>query len=75
MKIFLSPTRPHKSNVYEKMFFVSKKHAQNKFPLANLFARIYVFSLQKIKNRTLCFSPKKQPQEFFYKKKLFLKNS
>ena len=61
IKIFFSPTRPHKSKVYEKICFRFKKtHIQTKkFPLANLFVRIYVFSLQKIKDRALCFSTKK----------------
>ena len=61
MNIVLSPTRPHKSNVNENIyFFVSERHTQTKkFPLANLFVRIYVFSLETIKCRALCFSTKK----------------
>ena len=58
VKKILSPTRPHKPNVYENIYFLfQKKHTQTKrFPLANLFIQIYVFSLQKIKDRALCFS-------------------
>ena len=43
--IFLSPARPHMSNVYENIYFSFKKiHKQSKkFPLANLFVQIYVF--------------------------------
>ena len=45
VKIFLSPTCPHKSNVYENICFLFQKtHTQTKkVPLANLFVRIYVF--------------------------------
>ena len=61
VKIFFPTTRPHKPNVHENIFFVSKKtHTQTKkFSLANLFVRIYFFSLQTIKGRVLCFSTKK----------------
>ena len=60
MKMFLPPTRTYESNVYEDMFFVSKKRTQTKkLSLANLLVRIYVFSLQKSKDRTLYFSTKK----------------
>ena len=69
VKNFLSTTRPHKSNVYENIFFVSKTHThkQTKFPLANLFVRIYVFSLQKIRDRGLCFSTKKSAVRVVFK--------
>ena len=61
VKFFLSPTRPLKSNVYDIMYFLfQKKHAQTKkFPLAKLFVRVSVFSLQTITDRALCFSTKK----------------
>ena len=47
--------------VWEYIYFVSKihTHKQKKFPLANLFVRIYVFSHQTIKYRALCSSAKK----------------
>ena len=42
------------------IFCFKKTHRQTKkFPVANLFVRIYVFSLQTIKDRALCFSTKK----------------
>ena len=42
---FLSPTRPHKSNVFENIYFLFQKtHTQtNKILLANSFVQIYVF--------------------------------
>ena len=69
VKSFLSPTRPHKSNVYENIYFLFQKpHPQTKrFPLANLFVRIYVFSLQTIKDRVLCFSTKKSAVRVVFK--------
>ena len=47
--------------VLEYIFFVSKKHTkkQKKVPIVNLFVQIYVFSLQRIQNRDVCFSAKK----------------
>ena len=72
VEIFLSPTRPHESNVY-----LSKNtHTQTKqFPLANLFLRICVFSLQTIKDRALCFSTKKSAVRVVFKCKLYSKYS
>ena len=76
VKKFLSPARPHKSNVYENIFFISIKPTQTKkFPLANLLERIYVFSLQKIKDGALCFSTKKSTVRVVFKYKRYLKNS
>ena len=52
VKKFLSPTRPHKSNVYKNInFFVLKKtHTQTKeFPPTNLFPRIYDYFPSKNK--------------------------
>ena len=45
VKVFLSPTRPHKSNMYESKYFLFQKtHTQTKkIILANLFVRIKVF--------------------------------
>ena len=62
VKIFLLPTLPHKSNVYENIYFLFQKntHTNNKFPAANLLVRIYVFSLQTIKDKALCFSKKEK---------------
>ena len=48
---------------------------KKKFPLANLFAQTYVFSLQKIKDRALCFSTKKSAVRVVFKCKPYLKNS
>ena len=57
------------------IFFPKKLTQTKKFPLANLFARIYVFSLQTIKYRALCFSTKKGAVRVVFKCKLYLKNS
>ena len=47
-----------------------------KISLANLFIRIYIFSLQTIKDRAICFSVKKSAVRVaFFKCKLYLKNS
>ena len=60
VKKILSPTRPHMSNVYKNIYFLFQKtHAKKKFPLANLFLRIYVFSLQAIKDKDSLFFNKK----------------
>ena len=56
--------------------FVSKKHTQTKkFPLANLFVGIYVFSLETIKDWALCCSTKKCAVRIVFKCKLYLTNS
>ena len=62
VKNFLSPTHPHKSNVYENIYFLFQKTCTQtkKFVLANLFVRIYVFSLHAIRDRALCFPTKKR---------------
>ena len=67
-EIFLSPTRPHKSNLYENIYFLFQKaHKETKkFPLANLFARIYVFTIQIIKDTALCFSTMKSVVRVFF---------
>ena len=58
------------------IFCFKKTQTQTKkFPLANLFEQIYVFSLQKIKDRALCFSTKKSAVRAVFKHKLSLKNS
>ena len=57
------------------IFFSKKLTQTKKFPLANLFARIYVFPLQTIKYRALCFSTKKGTVRVVFKCKLYLKNS
>ena len=79
VKIFLSPTRPHKSNVYENIYLLFLKKMQTqakKFPLENLFVRIYVFFLWiNKKGRALCFSTKKNAVSVVFKCKLYLKNS
>ena len=47
-----------------------------KFPLENLFVRIYVFFLwNNKKGRALCFSTKKNAVSVVFKCKLYLKNS
>ena len=61
MKVFLSPIRPHKSNVYENIYFLFKiTHTQiKKILLANYSEEFTFFSREKIKDRVLCFSAKK----------------
>ena len=76
VKKCLSPIRPHKSNMYENIYFLFQKNTQTKkFPQANLFVQIYVFSLQKVKDRPLCFSAKKSAVRVVFKCKRYLKNS
>ena len=79
VKNFLSPTHPHKSNVYENIYLLFLKKMQTqakKFPLENLFVRIYVFFLwNNKKGRALCFSTKKNAVSVVFKCKLYLKNS
>ena len=71
---FLSTTRPHKSNVYENIYFLFQKntHTQTKkFQLANLFEQIYFFSFSFF---SFCFSTKKNTVRLiFYLKILFEK--
>ena len=63
VKTFLSPTGPHKANVYESICFLlqKNKYTNKEIPLANLFLRIYFFSLEKINDRAIRFSTKKSP--------------
>ena len=55
--------------------FYFKKTQTKKFPQANLFVQIYVFSLQKVKDRPPCFSTKKSAVRAVFKCKLYFKNS
>ena len=53
MKIFLSPTRPHKSNVYENIYFVFQKHTHTnkKIPIRKFIrTNLRFFSLQTKKD-------------------------
>ena len=61
VKIFYHlPARISRMCMRIYIFFVSKNtHLNKKFSVANLLARTYVFSLQTIKERALCFSAKK----------------
>ena len=62
--------------MYENIYFLFQKNTQTKkFPLANLFVQIYVFSLQKVKDRPPCFSTKKSAVRAVFKCKLYFKNS
>ena len=66
VKIFLRPTRQHKSNVLENICLLCFKithtythiHTHTKVSLVNLFVWIYFSPLQRVKDRTLCFSKK-----------------
>ena len=61
--MFLSPTRLHKSNVCENIYFLSQKtHTNRKLP--DLFVLIYLFSTKK-----------STVGVFFFICKLYLKNS
>ena len=45
VKILLSLTLPHMSNVYDNIFILFQKNTQTiKFPVASLFVQIYVIS-------------------------------
>ena len=59
--------------VVENIYFLFQKthtHKQKKFALANLLVWIYVFSLQTIKDKALCFSTKKSAVRVVFKCKL-----
>ena len=75
-KIFLSPTHPHKPNVYENIYFLFQKkkhiHTNKKISTSKLLVLIFVFSLQTIKDRALCFSTKKSAVRVVFKCKLYL---
>ena len=50
VKIYLSLTLPHKSNLYENVFLFQKNtHTNKNFQLAILFLRVYVFFPSKNK--------------------------
>ena len=77
VKNFLSTTRPHKSNVYENIFFVSKTHTHTqtkKISTSKFICKNLRFSLQKIREKDLCFSTKKSAVRVVFKCKQ-LKNS
>ena len=60
VKIFLSPTLPHMSNVYENIYFLFQKNTRKQKNFPSKFIRTnYFFSYQIIKDRALCFSTKK----------------
>ena len=61
VKSFLSPSRPHKPNLYEYIYFLHQKntHTNKTISLANLFVRIYIFFHLKNKRWGSCFSTKK----------------
>ena len=67
VKLFLSPARPHKPNVYKNIYFLfQKKHTQTKnISLALLFVRIYIYIYIYIYLRPLgwrIFSPPAFPE-------------
>ena len=71
---FSFPTANRKSSLVSgyrpgENLLPARKKKTNTFPIANLFVRIYVFSLQTIKGRSLCsfFSPHElnQHSDFF----------
>ena len=62
VKKFLSPTRPHKSNEYETIYFLFQKNAHINKTISNskfIRTNLQFFALQTIKDRALCFSTKK----------------
>ena len=63
VKMFLSPTRPHKSNVYENIyiyiFLFQKNTNKQKKSLANLFLRMYVFPPNNKRKGSLFFNKEK----------------
>ena len=62
--------------MYENIYFLFKENSHtNTLTLANLYVRIYVFSLHTVKDRALCFSTKKNAVRVVFKCKLYLKNS
>ena len=74
VKFFLSPTRPHKSNVYNTYFLFqentqTKKNSTSKFIRTNLH-----FVLQTMKDRVFCFSTKNSAVRVVFKCQIALKN-
>ena len=75
LKIFLSPTCPHMSNVNENIYFLIQKNTRKQKISTSKCIQIYVFSFQTIKHRALCFSTKKTVVRVVFKSRFYLKNS
>ena len=78
MKIFLSPTYPLKSNVYENIYFLFQKthtHMHKTFTSKSIRTNASFFPSKKIKDRAFCFSTKKVLVQQFFKCKIYFKNS
>ena len=78
VKIFLSPTYPLKSNVYENIYFLFQKthtHMHKTFTSKSIRTNASFFPSKKIKDRAFCFSTKKVLVQQFFKCKIYFKNS
>ena len=78
VKIFLSPTYPLKSNVYENIYFLFQKthtHMHKTFTSKSIHTNASFFPSKKIKDRAFCFSTKKVLVQQFFKCKIYFKNS
>ena len=80
VKIFLSPTYPLKSNVYENIYFLFQKththtHTHKTFTSKSIRTNVSFFPSKKIKDRAFCFSTKKVLVQQFFKCKIYFKNS
>ena len=62
-EIFLSPTRPHKSNLYENIYFLFQKSTQRNKKIS---ASKFIFTIQIIKDTALCFSTMKSVVRVFF---------
>ena len=78
VKIFLSPTYPLKSNVYENIYFLFQKthtHTHKTFTSKSIRTNASFFPSKKKKDRAFCFSTKKVLVQQFFKCKIYFKNS
>ena len=78
VKIFLSPTYPLKSNVYQNIYFLFQKthtHTHKTFTSKSIRTNASFFPSKKKKDRAFCFSTKKVLVQQFFKCKIYFKNS
>ena len=78
VKIFLSPTYPLKSNVYENIYFLFQKthtHTHKTFTSKSIRTNASFFQSKKKRDRAFCFSTKKVLVQQFFKCKIYFKNS
>ena len=77
VKIFLLPTRPHKSNVYENIYFLFQRnrHTNKKISTCKFICTILRFFHSNNKRQGSLFFNKKKSCQKLFKCKRYLKNS